>query len=70
MKQWFYTKNDLYKREDIKGIIRRPIISHFGLKRSSIVETEESQACLVAFNVVCNYICTRDLVQEHIAFKV
>jgi hypothetical protein len=28
------------------------------------------QACLVAFNTVCSYISTKDLVQEHIAFKV
>ena len=40
------------------------------IKRPVIVNTEESQACLVEFNVVCSYICTRDLVQEHIAFKV
>jgi hypothetical protein len=34
------------------------------------VNTERSQGCLATFNVVCNYINTRDLVQEHIAFKV
>jgi hypothetical protein len=34
------------------------------------VNTEKSQACLAAFNAVCSYIDTRDLVQEHIAFKV
>jgi hypothetical protein len=34
------------------------------------MNTEEAQARLVAFNVMCNYICTSDLVQEHIAFKV
>jgi hypothetical protein len=28
------------------------------------------QACLMAFDIVCTYIGTRDLVQEHIAFKV
>jgi hypothetical protein len=28
------------------------------------------QACLMAFNTICTYIGTRDLVQEHIAFKV
>jgi hypothetical protein len=28
------------------------------------------QACLMACNTVCSYISTRDLVQEHIAFKV
>jgi hypothetical protein len=28
------------------------------------------QACLVVFNIVCTYIGTRDLVQEHIAYKV
>jgi hypothetical protein len=30
----------------------------------------ETQACLMAFNTMCTYIGTRDLVQEHIAFKV
>jgi hypothetical protein len=34
------------------------------------VNTEKSQGCLAAFNVVCTYISSRDLVQEHIAFKV
>jgi hypothetical protein len=34
------------------------------------VNTVKSQGCLAAFNVVCNYISSRDLVQEHIAFKV
>jgi hypothetical protein len=34
------------------------------------VNTEKSQDCMVAFAVVCNYISTRDLVQEHIAFKL
>jgi hypothetical protein len=28
------------------------------------------QACQIAFNTVCTYIGTRDLVQEHIAYKV
>jgi hypothetical protein len=28
------------------------------------------QACLMTFNTVCTYIGTRDLVQEHIAYKV
>jgi hypothetical protein len=51
-------KNDLDKREDIND------------KRLAIMETEEAQACLVAFNVVCSYICTRDLIQEHIGFRV
>jgi hypothetical protein len=34
------------------------------------VNSDKAQACLVAFNIVCSYIGTRDLVQEHIAFKV
>jgi hypothetical protein len=34
------------------------------------VNTEKSQACLAALNDVCGYISTRDLVQEHISFKV
>jgi hypothetical protein len=34
------------------------------------VNSEKARACLTAFNTVCSYIGTRDLVQEHIAFKV
>jgi hypothetical protein len=70
MKQWFYVKNDLRQRSDIKDVIQWPIQSCFKLRRPAIVNTEKSQGCLPTFAVVCNYISTRDLVQEHIAFKV
>jgi hypothetical protein len=70
MKQWFYVKNDLVEREDIKDVIQWPIQSRFGIKRPTIVNSEEAQACLMAFNTVCSYIGTIVLVQEHIAFKV
>ena len=70
MKQWFYVKNDLNQREDVRGIIQRPIWSRFGIRRPSIAIGNEVHACLMAFNTVCTYIGTRDLVQEHIAFKV
>jgi hypothetical protein len=33
MQEWFYVKNDLVEREDIKGIIQRPIWSRFGIRR-------------------------------------
>ena len=70
MKQWFYVKNELSEREDVRGIIECPIWSRFGIGRSSIAIGNEVQACLMAFNAVCTYISTRDLVQEHIAYKV
>jgi hypothetical protein len=70
MKQWFYVKNDLVKREDVKDVIQRPIQSHFGIRGPTIVNSKKIQVCLVAFNIVCNYIGSRDLVQEHLAFKV
>jgi hypothetical protein len=70
MKQWFYVKNDLSEREDVKGVIQRPIRSRFGIRRRSIAGGYEARACLMAFNKVCTYIGTRDLVQEHIAYKV
>jgi hypothetical protein len=63
-------KNDLSQRSDVKDLIQWPVRSYFGLKRPIIVNTEKSQAYLAAFNAVCGYISTRDLVQEHIAFKV
>jgi hypothetical protein len=69
-KKWSYVKNDLSERSDIKDVIQWPIRSSFGLRRLAIVNTEKSQGCLAAFNVVCSYIGSRDLVQEHIAFKV
>jgi hypothetical protein len=70
MKQWFYVKNDLNQREDVRGIIQRPMWSRFGIRRPSIAIGNEVQACLIDFNTVCTYICTSDLIQEHIAFKV
>jgi hypothetical protein len=70
MRQWFYVKNDLVEREDVNGIIQHPIQSCFDIQRPLIVNSDKAQACLVAFNTVCSYIGTRDLVQEHITFKV
>jgi hypothetical protein len=70
MKEWFYVKNDLSQREDMKGIVQRPIWSRFDIRRSSIALGNDVQACQAAFNTICTYIGTRDLVQEHIAYKV
>jgi hypothetical protein len=70
MQEWFYVKNDLVEREDIKGIIQRPIWSRFGIRRPATGPGNDIQACQVAFNTVCTYIGTRDLVQEHIAYRV
>jgi hypothetical protein len=68
MQEWFY-ENDLVEREDIKGIIQRPIWSHFSIGRPSLALRNDIQACQTAFNTVCTYIGTRDLVQEHIAYR-
>jgi hypothetical protein len=62
-------KNDLEKREDIKGIIQKPIHPSFGFKKSTCYMNFEAQESLIAFNVVCAHIGTRDLVQEHLAFN-
>jgi hypothetical protein len=70
MKQWFYLKNDLSERKDVEAIIQRPIRSRFAIRRLLIASGNEVQACLMAFNTMCTYIGTRDLVQEHIAYKV
>jgi hypothetical protein len=69
MKQWFYVKNDLSEREDVRGVIQRPIRSCFGIRRPSIAGGKKAQACLLTFNTVCSYIGTRDLVQEHIPLR-
>jgi hypothetical protein len=70
MQEWFYVKNNLVEREDIKGIIQRPIWSRFGIRRPATVLGDDIQACQTTFNTVCTYIGARDLVQEHIAYRV
>jgi hypothetical protein len=70
MEEWFYVKNDLKAREDIKEVIMHPIWSRFGLRRPKIEIDETIEACQRAFNTVCSFIGTRDLIQEHIAFRV
>jgi hypothetical protein len=70
MKEWFYVKNDLKAREDIKEIIMRPIWQRFGLRKPKVEIDEAAEGCRRAFGTVCAFIGTRDLIQEHIAFRV
>jgi hypothetical protein len=70
MEEWFYVKNDLEAREDIKEIIQRPIWSCFGLRRPKVEIDGNVEACQRAFSTVCAFIGTRDLIQEHISFRV
>jgi hypothetical protein len=70
MKEWFYMKNDLKAREGIKGIIMRPIWQCFVLRKPKVEIDEAAEECRKAFGIVCSFIGTRDLVQEHIAFRV
>jgi hypothetical protein len=70
MEEWFYVKNDLIKKEDIKEIIQRPIWSRFGLRRPKVNIDSDVEACQKAFSTVCAFIGTRDLIQEHISFRV
>jgi hypothetical protein len=70
MEEWFYVKNDLKAREDIKEVIMRPIWSRFVLRRTKVEIDDATEACQKAFSTVCSFIGTRDLIQEHIAFRV
>jgi hypothetical protein len=70
MKEWFYVNNDLKAREDIKDIIMCPIWQRFGLRKPKVEIDEAAEECQKAFDIVCSFIGTRDLVQEHIAFRV
>jgi hypothetical protein len=70
MEEWFYVKNDLKAREDIKEIIMRPIWSRFGLRKLKVEIDEAAEACRRAFNTVCSFIGTRDLLQEHVAYRI
>jgi hypothetical protein len=62
MKEWFYVKNDLKTREDIKDIIMRPIWQRFGLRKPKVEIDEVAEECRRAFGVVCSFIGTRDLI--------
>jgi hypothetical protein len=70
MEEWFYVKNDLKAREDIKEVIMRLIWSRFGLRRPKVEIDDVVEACQRAFNTICSFVGTRDLIQEHIAFRV
>jgi hypothetical protein len=60
----------LKAREDIKKIIMRPIWSRFGLCKPKVEINEAAEACQRAFSIVCTFIWTRDLVQEHVAYRI
>jgi hypothetical protein len=45
MEEWFYVKNDLKAREDIKEIIMRPIWSRFDLRKPKVEIDEAAEAC-------------------------
>jgi hypothetical protein len=45
MEEWFYVKNDLIAREDIKEVIMRPIWSRFGLRKPKVEIDEVAEAC-------------------------
>lgn len=63
-------KNDLDKKEGIEDIIQRPTKPNFGIKRPTCYMNDEAQAALATFNVVCSFIRTKDLVQEHLTFNI
>jgi hypothetical protein len=63
-------ENDLKVREDIKEIIMRPIWSRFGLRKPKVEIDEAAEECQRAFGIVCYFIGTRDLVQEHVAYRI
>jgi hypothetical protein len=70
MEEWFYVKNDLIAREDIKEVIMRPIWSRFSIRKPKVETDDTAEACQKAFGTVYSFIGTRDLIQEHIAFRV
>jgi hypothetical protein len=70
MKEWFYVKNDLKVGEDIKEIIIGPIWSRFSLRKPKVEIDEAAERCRRAFGIVCSFIKTRDLVQEHVAYRI
>jgi hypothetical protein len=53
MQKWFYVKNDLSAREDVRGIIQCPIWSRFSIRRPAIALGNDIQTCHATFNKVC-----------------
>jgi hypothetical protein len=51
MEEWFYVKNNLVERGDIKRIIQRPIWSRFGIRRLATALGNDIEACQKAFSV-------------------
>jgi hypothetical protein len=47
-----------------------PIWQRFGLWKPKVEMDEVAEECQRASGVVCSFIGTRDLIQEHIAFRV
>jgi hypothetical protein len=45
MEEWFYIKNILVEKEDIKGIIQRPIWSRFCIRRAATALGNDIEAC-------------------------
>jgi hypothetical protein len=70
MEEWFYVKNDLIEREDIREIIQSPIWFRFGLRRPRVTIENDAETCQKAFSNICAFIGTRDIIQEHIAYRV
>jgi hypothetical protein len=48
----------------------RPIWSRFGLRKPKVEIDEAAEECRRACVIVCSFIGTRDLVQEHVAYRI
>jgi hypothetical protein len=55
-------KSNLKERGDVKNIIQTPIRTSFGYKRPTCYINFEAQVSIVAFNAMCTYIGTGDIV--------
>jgi hypothetical protein len=48
----------------------RPIWQRFGLRKPKVEIDEAAEECRKAFDIVCSFIGTRDLIQEHVAYRI
>jgi hypothetical protein len=70
MEEWFYVKNDLKARENIKEVIMRPIGPASAFEGQRLRLTKLPKHAKRLFVLFAFFIGTRDLIQEHIAFRV
>jgi hypothetical protein len=63
-------KVDTKRREDLKGILMRPMKVNFEIKRLICNMSGAAHITYNSFNIVVYIISTRDMLQEFLAYRI